>query len=157
MAGKWTLPSHIWNDTIHITPHTTHFMLKDPVPFCILPSRLFSSVPLMYVVLVLNLTALWRVCDPGQHTSGVTAQVVGGSECACSTGFLQARFCVRTSVDNFYARSQNGEKRLLASIITVCLPARNSVPTGRIFHEIYLRIPSNTFRENSSFTKIWQE
>ena len=53
--------------------------------------------------------------------------------------FQKARFYVRTLVDHFYARSQNGEERLLTLIITVC-PAvcthkttRPPTPTGSIF------------------------
>jgi len=72
---------------------------------------------------------------PGQHTSGVTAvQVVGweGENVPVAQASYRHGSVFVPQYINFTRVRKNGEKRLLASIVTVCLSvslyARNSAP-----------------------------
>jgi hypothetical protein len=73
--------------------------------------------------------------------------------------FHQGEMCWSWSRDEFLARFQSGEKRLLApSCLPVRLSAQNNSAVWTDFYEMRLfEYFSKIRRENSSFTKIWQE
>jgi hypothetical protein len=61
--------------------------------------------------------------------------------------------------ENVKARSQNGEKWLLASYVCLfCPPAwNNSAVAGRIFIEVDIWVFFENLSRTSSFIQLWQE
>ena len=90
----------------------------------------------------------WPRCQDPVRTNRVERDT-GTSAIACGLPAAVTR----------WARSQNCEKRLFASCLSVRPSAWNdSAPTGRILHEIWdLRILSKILREYPGFIKIGQE
>ena len=110
---------------IHMTYYTFHVEGSCPILYSSVQAILNRATDVRCAC-VESYGTLTRVRPRTAHRRVHRAQVVAGSEYACSTGFLQARLCVRTSVDHFYARSQNGEK-LAISFNHYCLSVRPPV------------------------------
>jgi hypothetical protein len=61
-------------------------------------------------------------------------------------------------IDLFYSRRRKFEKATIRFIISVRLSAwNNSASTGKIFIKFDISVIFENLRQNTSFTKIWQE